>query len=160
MSRPPRLLAVASTGGHWVQLNRLLPAFAGTEAHFLTTAADQQDGLMARARAAGLEAPHFHVCTDANRNEKLKLLRMFAEILGILFKVRPDVVISTGAAPGYAALRMGKLLGARTCWIDSIANAREVSLSGRLAGPHADLFLTQWPEVAKPGGPEYRGAVL
>lgn len=156
----PRLLAVASTGGHWVQLNRLLPAFAGTEAHFLTTAADQRDGLLARAGAAGLEAPQFYVCTDANRNEKLKLLKMFAEILVVLLKVRPDVVISTGAAPGYAALRMGRLMGARTCWIDSIANAREVSLSGRLAGPHADLFLTQWPEVAAPGGPDYRGAVL
>ncbi len=158
--RPPRVLAVASTGGHWIQLSRLMPAFAGCEVHWLTTAADQEPGLRARARALGQEVAGFHLCTDANRNEKWRLLKMMTEILGILLKLRPDVVISTGAAPGYAALRLGRLVGARTCWIDSIANAEELSLSGRLAGPHADLFLTQWPEVARPGGPYFRGAVL
>jgi hypothetical protein len=25
---------------------------------------------------------------------------------------------------------------------------------------HADLCLTQWPHLARPGGPEYRGSVL
>ena len=74
--------------------------------------------------------------------------------------MRPDVVISTGAAPGYFALRLGKLFGARTIWVDSIANAEEMSLSGRLAQRYADLWLTQWPEVAKRDGARYEGRLL
>ena len=44
-------------------------------------------------------------------------------MLGLLLRHRPDVIVTTGAAPGYFALRFGKLLGARTIWIDSMANA-------------------------------------
>jgi hypothetical protein len=79
-----------------------------------------------------------------------------------MIKHRPDVVISTGAASGYFALRIGKLFGAKTIWLDSIANAEELSLSGAKVQKHADLWLTQWEHLANPqeGGPEYKGAVL
>ena len=33
-------------------------------------------------------------------------------------------------------------------------------MSGRIAGPFADLWLTQWEHLAREGGPEYAGAVL
>jgi hypothetical protein len=69
-------------------------------------------------------------------------------------------VISTGALPGYFALRLAKLFGARTVWIDSIANAEELSMSGQKVRPYADLWLTQWAHLASAGGPEFRGSVL
>jgi hypothetical protein len=69
-------------------------------------------------------------------------------------------VISTGAAPGYFAVRIGKLFGARTIWVDSVANAEELSLSGKEAGRHVDLWLTQWPHLARPEGPHFKGNVL
>jgi Oligosaccharide biosynthesis protein Alg14 like len=54
----------------------------------------------------------------------------------------------------------GRFLGARTIWVDSIANIDVLSMSGQKAGRYADLWLTQWPELASPNGPEYRGSVL
>ena len=83
----------------------------------------------------------------------------------ILLRIRPDVVVTTGAAPGYFALRLGGLLGGRTIWVDSIANVEELSLSGQKAGQHCDLWLTQWEHLAKPvstegKGPEYKGSVV
>ena len=42
----------------------------------------------------------------------------------------------------------------------SIANAEELSLSGAKAGSCADLWLTQWPHLAREGGPRYLGNVL
>ncbi len=150
-NRPKRILAVASGGGHWVQLLRLRPAFEGHDVTFVTV----------DARYRGEVAPHrFHAVTDATRWNKLKLLWMATQLLRILVRERPDVVISTGAAPGYVALRLGRMLGARTVWIDSIANVEQLSLSGRRIGPHADLWLTQWPHLARPDGPRYAGAVL
>ncbi len=78
----------------------------------------------------------------------------------IVLRVRPDVVVSTGAAGGYLAIRIARLFGARTIFIDSIANAQNLSVSARLAQGVADQVLSQWPSVAAGQGAEYRGAVL
>ena len=77
-----------------------------------------------------------------------------------VLRFRPDVVLTTGAAPGYWACRFGRMFGARTLWIDSVANAGVLSMSGQKAGKVVDLWLTQWEHVATPQGPEYRGSVL
>ena len=88
------------------------------------------------------------------------MMLQILKLAWILLRVRPNVVVSTGAAPGYWAIRIGKLLGARTCWIDSIANVEAVSLSGRMAGPHSDLWLTQWKDLEADAGPVFRGSVI
>ncbi|MEM9781112.1 MAG: UDP-N-acetylglucosamine--LPS N-acetylglucosamine transferase [Pseudomonadota bacterium] len=102
----------------------------------------------------------YRCVTDASRWNKLRLLRQASEIALLIIRNRPDVIVTTGAAPGYFAIRLGKLLGARTAWIDSIANAEELSMSGRMAGKHADLWLTQWPHLASANGPKFMGAVI
>lgn len=147
----PVLLAVSSGGGHWVQLQRLSTAFDGVELHYATTDATATP----HAPAAG-----FHVFPDANRTTPLRLLRCILRLGWIIVRVRPDVVISTGAAGGFLAIRLARLVGARTMFIDSIANARELSISGRLALDVADRVLSQWPGVAERTGAEYRGAVI
>jgi UDP-N-acetylglucosamine:LPS N-acetylglucosamine transferase len=160
MSRRPRVLALSSTGGHWVQLLRLAPAWDGCEVHYATTMAESLEQALSTARARGQPAPRFHLFTDANRWQKLRLLRQAIELTWLLVRVRPDVLITSGAAPGYVAIRLGRLLGTRTVWLDSIANVEELSMTGELAGPYAHLWLTQWPELARPGGPQHLGSVL
>ena len=67
---------------------------------------------------------------------------------------------NTGEEPArYLAIRWAKLVGARTVWIDSVANVEELSLSGRLASERVDLCLTQWPHLAA-GPVYYKGSVL
>lgn len=130
---------------------RLRPAFRGYEVVYVTVDARS---------AASVPESRVHVVVDSNQNTRLRLLWGGLAMLRILLRERPDVVISTGAAPGFLAVMLGRLLGARTLWIDSIANAERLSLSGRLAGPWADLWLTQWPHIAVADGPAFRGAVL
>ena len=105
-------------------------------------------------------ASDFRLIPDANRWNKVGLARALYAVSRLLWRERPDVVISTGAAQGYLAIRIGRLFGARTIWVDSIANGEELSLSGQKAGPHATLWLTQWAHLARPGGPHYSGSVL
>ena len=149
-SRHRRVLAVASSGGHWIQLRRLEPAFEGHDVVWLTTHAGHR---------AGATSARLHTVADANRGSKVALLRSAAKIARVLLRERPDIVVSTGAAPGYLAIRAARLLRARTVWIDSIANVDELSLSGRMASGRADLCLTQWPHLAG-GRVKHRGAVL
>lgn len=150
-SGQPRVLAVASGGGHWVQLRRVSPAFEGANVTYVTV----EPSYAAEAAGSG-----FFCVTDATRWNKLKLVVMCLQILAILIRVRPHVVISTGAAPGYFAIRLGKIIGARTMWIDSIANVECLSLSGQKCLGVADRCLTQWEHLARPQGPEFVGAVL
>ncbi|MFH1998802.1 MAG: UDP-N-acetylglucosamine--LPS N-acetylglucosamine transferase [Planctomycetota bacterium] len=149
--RRKRILAVASGGGHWVQLRRLAPAFDDHDVAYLTTEPSYRSEV-APAR--------FYTVKDASRWNKFGLLRQAFQILWILLRLRPETIITTGAAPGFFAVRMGKWLGARCVWLDSIANAEKLSLSGERAGPVADLWLTQWEHLASQDGPKCRGSVL
>lgn len=145
-----RILAVASGGGHWVQLLRLRPAFEGHDLSFLTT----NPGYMTEVNQP------VYIVTDANMWEKLKLIKMFFEVAWVLLKFRPDIVITTGAAPGYAAIMFGRLFGKKTIWLDSIANSEELSSSGLHARRWANVWLTQWEHLSSPEGPHFWGAVL
>lgn len=150
-SRKRPILAIASGGGHWVQLLRLRPAFEGRRVVYVTVRASYRTDVG--------DAP-FHVINDATRWDKVGLLKMAVRLVWIMLRVRPGVVISTGAAPGYFAIRLGRLMGARTIWLDSIANVEEVSMTGRIVGRYADLWLTQWAHLEAPDGPRFEGAVL
>jgi UDP-N-acetylglucosamine:LPS N-acetylglucosamine transferase len=145
-----RVLAVASSGGHWVQLGRLAPAFEGHDVAYVTT--DDSH----RPEVAGAR---FYAVPDANRGSRLAVIGCALTMMSIVVRERPDVVVSTGAAPGYLAIRCARLVRARTVWIDSVANVDELSMSGRMASGTADLCLTQWPHLAD-GRVRYLGAVV
>ena len=146
-----RVLLVASGGGHWVQLRRVAPAFAEHDVMYAT---------VNPAYRSEVGSARFHLINDATRWNKLGLLRTAFQILKLILREKPDIIVSTGAAPGYLALRMGRMLGTKTIWIDSIANVEQLSLSGNRVGRYADVWLTQWPHLARPDGPHYAGAVL
>jgi hypothetical protein len=132
-------------------MRRLAPAFDGMAIHYVTTEA----GVAGEVAPAGLS-----VVPDANLDDKFGLVRLAVSMFWVVLRQRPDVVLSTGAAPGFFALMFGKLLGAKTIWVDSLANADQMSVSGAKVRRFADLWLTQWPELAAPSGPHYRGAVV
>jgi hypothetical protein len=69
-------------------------------------------------------------------------------------------VISTGAAGGYFAIRFARMIGARTLFVDRIANTRQLSVSARKCLGVADHVLSQWPEIAKRTKAQFWGAVL
>lgn len=134
-----------------MQLLCLRDAFDGHRVVFVTTQLDDR-GLIAER--------DIRVVPDASRTSRVRLLLLVLRIFAIVLRERPDVVISTGAAPGYFAIRFGRLLGAKTLWLDSIANVEKCSLSAMLARPYTDLMLTQWPHLAQPDGPFFQGRVL
>jgi UDP-N-acetylglucosamine:LPS N-acetylglucosamine transferase len=152
-TRRPRVLAVSSGGGHWVQLMRLQNAFEGCDVAYATVLAwNKQDIKDPDAR--------FHVLPDATRWNKFVLLWLFVRVVMLILRERPDVVITTGAAPGFFAIVVGKIFRRKTCWIDSIANVDELSMSGRKAKRWASLWLTQWEHLSTKDGPDYFGNVL
>lgn len=149
-----KILAISSGGGHWIEMLRLSPAFEGAVVTYATVDKSYLDFLK------GINYSAFYTFSDVTRWNKLKWILTALQIFILLLRIRPDIVISTGALPGYMALRLSKLLGSKTIWVDSIANAHELSASGKHSARYADLYLTQWEHLAKTDGPKYKGAVL
>ena len=134
-----RVLAIASGGGHWVQLLRLRPAWDGCAVTYATVHADS---------GVDVAPAPLLTFTDASRKNWWRLPGVAAEMARIVLRTRPHVVVTTGAAPPLFALLIARAIGARTLWIDSIANGEVLSSSGRLARRVATRRITQWPNLA------------
>lgn len=151
--KSPVILAVASNGGHWHQMQQILPAFEGasvvTASTGLDTGKEKTDKFHADIQLA-----------DYNKNEPGKLFLGIFEAMRTVASVRPNVVVSTGAAPGLMCLFFGRLIGAKTIWIDSIANSEKLSLSGRIAKVFCHTVLTQWQHLSVPGKVQFWGSVI
>lgn len=147
-----QVLAIASAGGHFNQLMQLRPAFDAHHVTYVTTLA----GLAEEFKALPcVQIP------DCNAGTPLRVMTCVVVTGWFVLRVRPHAIITTGALPGVIALAWGRLIGARTLWIDSVANAEELSASGRLARRVAHVTLSQWPQVAEAEpGVDYQGSVL
>lgn len=147
-----KVMVACSAGGHWVQMRRILPAFQGCEIVYAS---------VEPALDADLAPARYHALHNVTRKNPFGLVRLTGQLVRIVRSERPDLVVTTGAAPGLMALVVGKWFArSRTIWIDSIANTEKLSMSGRMAGRVADAWLVQWEHLARPGGPNYWGAVL
>ena len=89
------------------------------------------------------------IIPDGSRTNILGIFKIIICLWKVETEFLPDVVVTTGAAPGLIGVVIGWLIGAKTIWLDSIASSEHASLSGRLAQPCATLWLTQWEDVAR-----------
>lgn len=146
-----KIMAVASIGGHWIQLLRIArPMEERYEMVYVSTHPKC---------ATMVEGQKFYQTTDFSRTDAWKLIPSFFKALKTIRQEKPDAIITTGAAPGLVYLLAGKLSGRKTIWIDSIANAEHLSASGRMASKFVSRTYTQWKDLAI-GKIQYAGNVF
>lgn len=133
-----KIIAISSIGGHWVQLLRLKPAFENNKIIYITTNPKYK---------SVVANDSFYSISDGNKFNILGLIKSFFQLIKIIKIEKPDVIISTGAAPGLLAIIIGKMFGAKTIWVDSIANCEKLSLSGKFSIFFADKVYTQWEHL-------------
>lgn len=133
-----KILAISSSGGHWTQLQRIKGAFGKDEVVYVSTL---------KGYSIEVEGSEYYKVTDASQWSKFKLMKLFYEIFKIVLIEKPQIVISTGAAPGVFGILLGRCFGAKTIWLDSIANIEKLSLSGELVKNITHLHLTQWEHL-------------
>ena len=148
-----RICLAASAGGHISQLLKLSQCWEGHRTFCVTTTKVVEEQI----RKYG----SVYIVGECNHQHPLRVLATLTRCLKAVVRERPDVVISTGAAAGCITCFLGKLLGAKVIWLDSITNVNRISLSGRLVRPIADLFLVQWRHlVGEHSNIEFVGTVI
>ncbi len=144
-----RLCLAGSGGGHVRQLLDLEPLWGGAD-HFFVT----EDLALGRSIAEKHRAyfvPHVAL-GQARLGAPVRMvaaaLRNLVRSARIVFRERPDVVVTTGAGSVFFVVLWARLLGARIVAIDSFARFNGPSAFARIVGPLAHVRIAQSQPVA------------
>jgi beta-1,4-N-acetylglucosaminyltransferase len=133
------ILLVCSSGGHLLQLLSLREAWKGFRTVWITF--DKSD-----ARSLLREERIFFAYGPTNRSLK-NLGRNLVLAWRLIDRLRPRVILTTGAGVAVPFAWIGRLRGARVVYVESFTRIESPSLSCRLIAPVADRIYAQWPEL-------------
>jgi beta-1,4-N-acetylglucosaminyltransferase len=137
------VLLVCTAGGHLLQLWSLREAWQGRICAWVVASHEGSD---VRSLLGGEHV--FFAHSPANRSLK-NLVRNLRLAWSLLGRLRPKVVLTTGAAVAVPFAWIARLRGVRIVYIESLARAERPSLSCRLVSPVADRVYVQWPELLR-----------
>jgi beta-1,4-N-acetylglucosaminyltransferase len=150
---------VCSPGGHFDEMARLLGAFEKHE-YFLVTY--KSESIINFKNVYLIESRYLKRAKSLYGLTML-LIKTSLEAIKIILREKPDVIFSTGG--GEIAIPfcyLGKMLGKKVIYIESLANITSCSGGGRYVYPIADLFLVQWQSLLKVYGnkAKYWGKII
>ena len=142
-----KVLFISSTGGHLSELMALKPLFSKYEYEIVTEKTDSTIGLKAKY------GKKMHYLIYGTKHHMLSYIwktpvNIFKSLF-LYFKIRPKVIITTGAHTAVWMCYIGKLFRSRIIYIETLANINTKTLSGKLIYPIADKFIVQWEEMLK-----------
>jgi UDP-N-acetylglucosamine:LPS N-acetylglucosamine transferase len=138
---PGRVLLVASSGGHLAQLMSLAPWWSHRERTWVTFATPD-----ALSQLTQEDVVWGHFPTTRNLRN---LLRNLWLAIRVVPRVRPDVIVSTGAGLAVPFFLIARLRRIPTVYVEVYDRIDSATLTGRLCRPVSDLFLVQWEEQLK-----------
>lgn len=144
----PHVLFVGSSGGHLAQLMCLKPWWQDLVRTWVTF--DKPDARSLLADEAVIWAYH-----PTTRNLPM-LGRNTVLALRHVRRLRPDLVVSTGAAVAFPFFAVARLLGIPTMYVEVFDRVDSPTLTGRFCRPITTTFCVQWPEQQ----PLYRNSVV
>lgn len=136
-----KICFVGSSGGHLTHLYMLKPFWEDKERFWCTF--DKED---AKSLLKGEKM--YPVYFPSNRSIKALLINT-CRAIKILRKEKPDLIISSGAAPAIPFFVIGKLMGAKTAYIEVFDRIDKPTVSGKMCYPFADKFIVEWEEMKK-----------
>ena len=136
-----KVCLVGSSGGHLTHLYMLKPFWHNKDRFWATF--DKED---ARSLLKGEKT--YPVYYPSNRSIKALFINTYRAIR-ILHKEKPDLIISSGAAPAIPFFWIGKMMGAKTVYIEVFDRINASTIAGKLCYPVADRFIVQWEDMKK-----------
>lgn len=136
---------ISSTGGHFSELMQCKPLFKEYDSYLVTERIKGNVGLKE------LWKSHLSYLVYGSKDHLFSYLFKFTfnclKSIVIFLKVRPQVIVTTGAHTAVPMCYIAKLFRRKVVYIETYANLHSKSLSGKLIYPIADLFVVQWESM-------------
>lgn len=142
-----KVLFISSTGGHLSELMELKPLFSKYDYHIITEKTDTTIKLKDKYKGK------INYLVYGARNYMFSYLFKFSyniiKSLILYAKIRPDVIVTTGAHTAVPMCYIGKFFKKKIIFIETFARVNSTSMSGRMINKIADVFIVQHPEMEK-----------
>jgi UDP-N-acetylglucosamine:LPS N-acetylglucosamine transferase len=143
-----------SPGGHFTEMRKLMDAFKEHDIIYATIKKKSTEKL-----------PNVHYLKDTLGPTKISIfvniIIITIQSFKILYKEKPKVIISSGADVTIPLCYLGKLFGKKIIFIESLCRINNLSYSGKIVYPIANLFLVQWEKLTKKySKAKYWGSVI
>lgn len=142
-----KVLFISSTGGHLNELMQLKPLFNKYDYHIITEKDKSTIALKEEYKDKISYVPY------GTRSKLIRYLfiytYVFLKTIYLYFKIRPEFIVTTGTHTAGPMCYLGKIFGSKIVYIETFANIRTKTITGRLVYPIADLFIVQWEDMLK-----------
>ena len=142
-----KVLFISSTGGHLSEMMQLKPMFKKYNYHIITEYTDSTKNL-----SKTYEGKVDYLVYGTKDHLFSYIFKFSFNILKsfyLYFKIRPKYIVSTGTHTAVPMCYIGKLFGSKIIFIETFANSKTKTLSGKLVYPIANLFIVQWESMLK-----------
>lgn len=136
-----KICLVGSSGGHLTHLYMLKDFWKNKDRFWVTF--DKTD-----ANSILKDEKKYYCYYPTNRNIK-NLIKNTVLAIKVLRKEKPDLIISSGAAVAVPFFYIGKIMGAKTVYIEVFDRIDKPTMTGKMVYPITDKFIVQWEEMKK-----------
>ena len=148
-----KVLFIASTGGHLTELLQLKSLFEVTDFSLIT---EKTKSTLSLRELYGKKVDYLVFGTkDHLLSYPFKFFWNVLKSIYLYVKIHPKFIITTGTHTAVPMCYIGKLFGSKIIFIETMANTKTKTLSGKMIYPISDLFIVQWESLLK----EYPKAV-
>lgn len=142
-----KVMFISSTGGHLSELLQLKDMFKKYDYHIVTEKNKSNLDLLKKY------PNRVNYLIFGSKSHPLiypfKLLINCFISLFLYIKIRPKVIITTGAHTAGPMCCIGKIFGSKIIYIETFANINTKTITGRIIYLFADLFIVQWESMLK-----------
>ena len=140
-----KVLFLSSTGGHFNELQLLKPLFEKYDYHIITEKDETTKGYAEKYGNKISFLPY------GTRKKLFRFIIVYAYLciktIYLFCKIRPKYIVTTGTHTAGPMCYLGKLFGSKIIYIETFANRKSKTATGKLIYPIADLFIVQWEEM-------------
>lgn len=142
-----KVLFISSTGGHLSEIMQLKSLFDKYDYHIVTEKTKQNISLRDKY------PQKINYLIYGSKSNMLvypfKLLLNCFISLYLFISIMPKYIVTTGSHTAVPMCFIGKIFGSKIIFIESFANVKSKTLTGKLIYGLADLFIVQWKSMLK-----------
>ena len=139
-----KVLFISSTGGHLNELLQLKELFTDYDSYLITEKTKSNMTLKDKYKKVNylVYGTKDHLFTYI-----FKFIYNFIKSFILFVKIRPKVIVTTGAHTAVVMCYIAKIFRRKIIFIETFANSKSKTLSGKLVYPIADTFIVQWESM-------------